>query len=105
MKCCLPNKLIILRKHFNYSQQEIAKKLNVSINEYMAFENGNAMCSMEQIKQLADIFHISVDEMFVNSVDIELPVIEPTLDIPFVTKEEEIEQASEDLGMTKRFDT
>lgn len=106
MKCCLPNKLIILRKHFNYSQQEIAKKLNVSINEYMAFENGNAMCSMEQLKSLAEIFHISVDEMFVNSVDIELPVIETTLDIPFVNKEEEkIEEAVEDLGMTKRIDT
>lgn len=84
MRCCLPNKLVILRKHFKYSQQDLAKKLNVSINEYMAYENGSAMCSMDQLIQLADIYGISFDEMFVNSVDIDLPDIEDSLEIPFI---------------------
>ena len=74
MKSCLPSKLIILRKHFNYSQQDMAKKLHVSINEYMAFENGNAMCSMAQLEELADIFGFCdiVKELFAITIPVHL---------------------------------
>ncbi|MCI5773902.1 MAG: helix-turn-helix domain-containing protein [Erysipelotrichaceae bacterium] len=93
MKSCLPSKLIILRKHFNYSQQDMAKKLHVSINEYMAFENGNAMCSMAQLEELADIFGLTFDEMLMNTVDIDLPVLEDSIEIPFLNN---VEEALED---------
>lgn len=97
MKSCLPSKLIILRKHFNYSQQDMAKKLHVSINEYMAFENGNAMCSMAQLEELADIFGLTFDEMLMNTVDIELPELEDSIEIPFLNNvEEAIDEALDD---------
>ena len=102
MKSCLPSKLIILRKHFNYSQQDMAKKLHVSINEYIAFENGNAMCSLAQLEELADIFGLTFDEMLINTVDIDLPEIEDSIEIPFLNNvEEAIDEPEEDDDLIK----
>lgn len=102
MKSCLPSKLIILRKHFNYSQQDMAKKLHVSINEYIAFENGNAMCSLAQLEELADIFGLTFDEMLINTVDIDLPEIEESIEIPFLNNvEEAIDEPDDDDDLVK----
>ena len=63
----LPSKLVSLRKYFNYSQAEIAERLNITINEYMSWENGSAICSIYQMKALCEIFHVSIDEMLDNT--------------------------------------
>ena len=74
----LPNKLNKLRKHYNYSQQYVADKLGVDVVEYMNYENGNNMVNYAQMRKLANLYHISVSEIFKNSDDIELPDIKET---------------------------
>ena len=76
----LPSKLNKLRKHYNYSQQYIADKLGVDVIEYMNYENGNSMINYSQIKKLASLYHISMNEMFSNTDSIELPEINTDTD-------------------------
>ncbi|MBO7676333.1 MAG: helix-turn-helix domain-containing protein [Erysipelotrichaceae bacterium] len=68
----LPNKLLKLRKHYNYSQSYLAEVLGVDTIEYMNYENGSAMISYEQMKKLASLYHIDLVEVFTNSDDVQL---------------------------------
>ena len=61
MSSRFPNKLITLRKHFNYSQQDIAEIMGVPVSEYMKWENGSKLCSMSQLLRLANTFKVSLD--------------------------------------------
>ena len=71
----LPNKLNKLRKHYSYSQQYVANKLNVDVVEYMDFENGNKMITHYHMKKLANLYHISMNDIFKNTDELELPEI------------------------------
>ncbi len=68
----LPNKLLKLRKHYNYSQSKIAEVLGIDVVEYMAIENGNKVCDFEQCKKLAALYRIKVIELFSNSSSVGL---------------------------------
>lgn len=68
----LPSKLNKLRKHYNYSQQYIAEKLGIDVIEYMNYENGNSMINYAHMKKLANLYHISMNEMFINSDEVKL---------------------------------
>lgn len=68
----LPIKLNKLRKHYSYSQSYIAARLGVDVKEYMDFENGNSMINYNQMKKLCSIYHISMQQMFLNSEDVDL---------------------------------
>ena len=82
-----PTKLILLRKHFNYSQQDLALKMNVSVEEYMSWENGSSLCSMSQLLRLSRIFKISLDDLFDNTIEVKIPEddIGNSIEIPFQT--------------------
>ena len=71
----LPSKLNKLRKHYNYSQQYVADKLGIDVVTYMGYENGNDMLNYVHMKKLASLYHISMNDMFKNSDDIDLPDI------------------------------
>ena len=68
----LPNKLVKLRKHYNYSQSYLAEILDVDTLEYMNYENGSAMINYEQMKKLASLYHIDLVEVFANNEDVQL---------------------------------
>lgn len=68
----LPNKLARLRKHYNYSQAQVAEVLGIDAVDYMAFENGSAVCNFEQCKKLASFYRINVIELFSNSSSVGL---------------------------------
>jgi len=68
----LPSKLTKLRKHYNYSQQYVADILGIDVVEYMGYENGNYMINYSQMKKLASLYYISMNEMFINSDNVEL---------------------------------
>lgn len=68
----LPNKLLKLRKHYNYSQEHLAKVLRVDVVEYMAYENGRKILNYDQCKKIAKLYHIDVDEIIRNSEDVTL---------------------------------
>lgn len=76
----LPSKLNKLRKHYNYSQQYLADKLGVDVVEYMGYENGNSMINYSQMRKLASVYHVSMNEMFKNSDDVELQEIKEDTD-------------------------
>ena len=69
----LPIKLNKLRKHYNYSQLEVANKLGVDVSIYMAYENGSDIINYSQIRKLASLYHVSVGDIFRNDDNIELP--------------------------------
>lgn len=89
MRNKLPEKLVQLRKYYGFSQQTAAEKVQVTVLEYMAWENGRAIPDLERIQLLARCYHLTVDEMLRNSPVI-LPQQKPeeTLSIPFVKKSE-----------------
>ena len=68
----LPNKLLKLRKHYNYSQQYLAEVLGIDTLEYMNFENGSSMISYAQMKKLCLLYHIDLSELFANNEDVTL---------------------------------
>ncbi len=68
----LPNKLVKLRKHYNYSQSYLAEVLGVDTMEYMNYENGSDMITYEQMKKLASLYHIDLVEVFTNSDEVKL---------------------------------
>ena len=71
----LPSKLSKLRKHYSYSQQFIAERLGIDVVEYMGYENGKSMIDYYQMKKLSSLYHVSMNDMFKNSDDIDLPEI------------------------------
>lgn len=68
----LPNKLLKLRKHYNYSQSYLAEVLGIDTLDYMAIENGRMMINYMQCKKLANLYHINVLEIFKNSEEVTL---------------------------------
>ena len=68
----LPRKLVTLRKHYNYSQDYLASLLGVSVKEYMSYENGGAMIDLQMARRLAAFYHISLEEIFINDLELTL---------------------------------
>ena len=85
----LPEKLIQLRKGKGYSQQAVAEKIGVSVQEYMAWENGSALPGIDRLIQFAELYGLTVDEMIRNAAA-PLPEKnqEEPLTIPFQKKAE-----------------
>ena len=94
----LPEKLVLLRKHANLSQGDIASRLNVPVTEYMQWENGNSICSVVLLKRMADMFGITVDDLVDNtkSIVIPEPVTEQSATIPF--------NGGQDINATQMYD-
>ncbi|NLH63528.1 MAG: hypothetical protein GX478_04965, partial [Erysipelotrichaceae bacterium] len=82
----LPEKLTLLRKHYGYSQGDMANKLHIPVTEYMNWENGNTVCGIQQLKVLADMFHVSLDAMADNAKDIVIAAdnLGDSVNIPFL---------------------
>ena len=82
----LPEKLTGLRKEYGFTQSDIAQKLNISVTEYMNWENGNRLCSIEQLKSLADLFDVSLDDLVDNTKEVSRKMMPETttIDIPFM---------------------
>ena len=56
-----------LRKTFNFSLEDMAKKLGYdSPNGYYYLESGRSKFSAEALVKVADIFNISIEELFLN---------------------------------------
>jgi len=59
-------KLQILRKQNNLTQEELAKKLFVSRTAVSKWESGRGYPSLEYLKEIAKVFCVSVDELLSN---------------------------------------
>lgn len=74
----LAQKLLKLRKHYNYSQRFVADVLNVDVLEYMGYENGRSVMGFAKLKTLAKFYHISVIELFDNNMEVTIHDISNT---------------------------
>ena len=66
MSNCLPlgNTISYYRKLYSMTQDELAKKLNVSSQAISKWEQCITSPDISLLPTIADIFHISVDELF-----------------------------------------
>ena len=56
-------KVYQLRKEFDYSQEELAEKLEVSRQTISNWENGTAQPALDKAVELSNLFDVSLDEM------------------------------------------
>lgn len=108
----LPEKLTSMRKQLGFSQGDIAAKMNIAVTEYMHWENGTSIPSIQSLKKIADIYGIPVVMLVDNTEEVVLPpVTTESVEIPFVTPSaEEAGQTVNlntvsDLGATKPVET
>lgn len=83
----LPEKLTALRKHFSFAQADVAEKTNVPVNEYMNWENGNTICSITQLKKLAELYKVPLIDLLDNTKTVTLPdpeILYASVEIPFI---------------------
>ena len=66
----LPNKLLTLRKHYNFSQGFVAKNVGMDIFSYMAVENGRMMADYEQLRKIAAFYHLDIAELIDNRKEV-----------------------------------
>ena len=59
----ISKKIIDLRKRQNMTQEELANRLNVSRQTISKWENGTVLPDVYNLKELAKVFDISVDEL------------------------------------------
>lgn len=57
----LQNELKYYRTKYNYSQSDIAKKIDITQQAYANYENGNRLPNIEILIKIADIYDISLD--------------------------------------------
>ena len=60
----LGKKLKELRKSYNLTQEELAKKIGASRVNYTRYETGKVRPDYETIIKIADFYDISLDELF-----------------------------------------
>lgn len=105
----LPEKLHLLRTSSGLTQSEIASRLMVPVAEYMNWENGNSIPGIDQLKQIAMLFHVDLAALLDNTMTFVAPVniagssqaAEGSATIPFASDA----SATQTLGDTRRFDT
>lgn len=64
MYACHLNKLKECREEKNYSQGFMARKLHISKTFYSTIENGKRRLSYDNALKIANIFHMTTDELF-----------------------------------------
>ena len=59
----ISEKICLLRKKYNLSQRQLGNKIGVSDKVISRWENGISLPTIKDIKSLAYIFNISIDEL------------------------------------------
>ena len=73
-------KITDLRKEHNMTQMELADKLGISFQAVSNWERGNTMPDISKLPELAEIFHISVDELLNGKAPLVEAVLNDTVD-------------------------
>lgn len=53
-----------MREMNQFTQEEMAEKLGISVNGYSKLERGISKFSLEKLEQIANIFNINVSELY-----------------------------------------
>lgn len=60
----MQEKLLILRKRNNYSQQFIADKLSISVSQYGSKERGRVAFTSDEMFLMKDLFDCPLEDIF-----------------------------------------
>ena len=71
----LNEKIKRYRKIFELSQEQLAEKLNVSRQAITKWENGSGVPEISNLKEISDLFGVSVDYLLDDEQQIECPVL------------------------------
>ena len=63
------NRLREYRTEGNYRQKDLAKKIGVTRQAYGFYESGMAKPPLDKAKRLADIFGVSIEDIFFSKTD------------------------------------
>jgi transcriptional regulator with XRE-family HTH domain len=73
-------KITNLRKLHNMTQMELADKLGISFQAVSNWERGNTMPDISKLPELAETFHVSVDELLNGKAPLVEAVLNDTVD-------------------------
>lgn len=69
----LSEKIACLRRQQNWSQEELAERLDVSRQSVSKWESGASVPELDRIIQLCDLFGLTADELIRDSIDLDAP--------------------------------
>jgi len=67
----LNEKLYEYRKNKNWSQEELAERLEVSRQTVSKWESGRAIPELNKLIRISEIYNVTVDELVKDSVEID----------------------------------
>ena len=53
-----------MREFNQWTQEDMAEKLNISVNGYSKIERGKSKLTLEKLEQIANIFNINVSDLY-----------------------------------------
>ena len=62
--------LFVARREKGDTQKEVAKKLSISPQRYQLKESGKANFTLPEAKILSELYGMSIDELFSNSITV-----------------------------------
>ncbi len=68
----LAEKIIVLRKKYGWSQEQLAEKLDISRQSVSKWESGMSIPDLDKIIKMSDLFEVSCDYLLKDSLDEEL---------------------------------
>ena len=63
-----------LRKDHHFTQTQFSKKLNISRQAYSNYETGKRIPDLDIIIRIANIYHISLENLLTQTLSMKLPV-------------------------------
>jgi transcriptional regulator with XRE-family HTH domain len=60
----LPKKLKLIRSVKNWTQEEVAEKLGISIHAYAKIERGETDVNLSRLQQIAEVMEIELSQLF-----------------------------------------
>lgn len=69
----LGEKLLSLRKKQGYSQQDVADLISVTRQTISNWESDQGVPTIDKAKMLANLYHISLDDMLENEIEVMTP--------------------------------
>ncbi|MCK5524870.1 MAG: helix-turn-helix transcriptional regulator [Thiomargarita sp.] len=60
----LPKKLKFIRSAKNWTQEEVAEKLGISIHAYAKIERGETDVNLSRLQQIAEVMEIELSQLF-----------------------------------------
>jgi transcriptional regulator with XRE-family HTH domain len=74
------DRLTRLRKSKNLTQQEVARRLNISRSAYAGYEIGRRVPEYSTLENMANLFDVPIDYLVGRSESKQLPPMDATLD-------------------------